>query len=232
LETKLGTSSALGEDRRLRVFLGFVGVAAVLGLAAPVAGAAAQTAQTAPSASPTPAPSGTPAPAPAAAPAPVTTPVPPSERIVGIRVVGYQTVSPDTIAHYLGVKVGDPYDPEKIRSNFHTLWDVGLLENLSIEAERAGDGVTLIITVEERPTIKDVEFSGNKKVSTTQIKDKLKELKTEVKVGAPLSLRDVAKTRTSIADIYTENGYRSATVEYRIDDVSKCRHRIQDSGGG
>ena len=57
-------------------------------------------------------------------------PVAPSERIVGIRVVGYQTVSPDTIAHYLGVKVGDPYDPEKIRANFQSLWDVGLLENV------------------------------------------------------------------------------------------------------
>ena len=56
---------------------------------------------------------------------------------MGIRVVGYQTVSPDTIAHYLGVKVGDRYDPEKIRSNFPALWEVGLLENVSVEAERA-----------------------------------------------------------------------------------------------
>ena len=43
---------------------------------------------------------------------------------------------PDRVArrrsrHYLGVKVGDPYDPDKIRDNFQTLWDVGLLENLS-----------------------------------------------------------------------------------------------------
>lgn len=183
-----------------------------------------------PAATPPSRPAATPtAPGPSAAPTPARpapASIPSSEKIVGIRVVGFQTVSPDTIAHYLGAKVGDPYDPEKIRSNFQSLWDVGLLENVSIEAERGSEGVTLIVTIEERPTIKDVEFTGNKKLSTTQIKDKLKEAKVEVKAGAPLSLRDIAKTRSAIADFYAENGYRSATVEYHIDDVSKTDKKV------
>src|SRR2546429_3428144 len=67
-----------------------------------------------------------PVPTPPAAELPATVPVtakssPTGETIVGIRVVGYQTVSPDTIAHYLGIKVGDPYDPETIRGNFQKL---------------------------------------------------------------------------------------------------------------
>ncbi|MEO8432172.1 MAG: outer membrane protein assembly factor BamA [Acidobacteriota bacterium] len=172
----------------------------------------------------TPSPSSTPAPA--VRVAPPAAPTEPSEKIVGIRVLGYQTVAPDTIAHYLGIRVGDPYDPEKIRSNFQALWDVGLLENVSIEAERGTDGVTLVVTIEERPTIKDVEFSGNKKVSTTQIRDKLREAKVEVKVGGPLSLRDIARARSAVSDIYAENGYRGATVEYRIDDVSKTEKKV------
>ena len=159
-------------------------------------------------------------------PTPAATPARPAEPIVGIRVVGYQTVSPDTISHYLGVKVGDPYDPEKIRQNFQALWDVGLLENVSIEAEHSPAGVTLVVSVQERPTIKDVEFTGNKKFSTSQIKDKLKEAKVEIHGGAPLSLRDVAKARSAIADYYAENGYRSATVDYRIDDISKTDKKV------
>ena len=92
-------------------------------------------------------------------------------------------MSPDTIAHYLGIKIGDAYDPEKIRQNFHALWDVGLLENVHIEAEREAGGVTLLVTIEERPIIKDIEFTGNKKLSSSQIRDVLKEGKAEVKVG-------------------------------------------------
>ena len=66
-------------------------------------------------------------------------------------------------------------DKEKIQQNFHALWEVGLLENVSIEAEREGGGVTLIVTIEERPVIKDVEFTGNKKLSSSQIRDVLRE---------------------------------------------------------
>ena len=173
---------------------------------------------------PTPAPS---APAPTSpSPAAAPTSSKPVERIVGIRVIGYQTVSPDTIAHYLGLKVGDPYDPDRIRANFQPLWDVGLLENIAIESEHGPEGVTLIVTIEERPVVKDVEFSGNKKFSSSQIKDKLKEAKAEVHVGAPMSLRDVARARSAIADYYSENGYRSATVDFKIEDVSKTEKKI------
>ena len=140
--------------------------------------------------------------------------------------MGYQTVSPDTIAHYLGIKAGEPYDPDKIRENFQTLWDVGLLENVSIEAERGAEGVTLIVTIEERPTVKEVEFTGNKKFSNTQIKDRLKEAKLEVRAGAPLALREIAKIRSTIADYYAENGYRSATVDFKIEDISKTEKKL------
>jgi len=145
---------------------------------------------------------------------------------VGIRVVGYQTVTPDTIAHYLGIKVGDPYDPEQIRSHFQTLWDVGLLENVTIEAEASPAGVTLVVTIEERPMVGSVDYQGNKKLSVSQIKDRLKEQKVEVKTGAPLSLRDIAKARSVIADYYTEQGFRNASVDFRIEDVSKTEKKI------
>lgn len=168
---------------------------------------------------PPPIPTPPPAPAPAARASP-------SETIVGIRVVGYQTVSPDTIAHYLGIKVGDPYDAEKIRANFQTLWDVGLLENVRIEAEHSGAGVTLVVIIEERPIVKEVEFTGNKKLSTSQIRDALKEAKVDVKAGAPLSLRDIARTRSAIADLYQAQGFRSATIDYRIDDLSKTEKKV------
>ena len=152
--------------------------------------------------------------------------VAPADRVIGIRVVGYQTVSPDTIAHYLGIKVGEAYDPEKVRKNFPALWEAGLLENAKIEAERSPEGVTLVITIEERPLVKDVEYVGNKKLSTSQIKDALKDGKVEIHAGAPLSLRDVARARSVIADFYTQQGFRSATIDYRIDDISKTEKKV------
>src|SRR5262249_12389810 len=155
-------------------------------------------AQTPPQTTPPPVP----VPIPAAPAAPKTS-APPS---IGIRVVGYQTVTPDTMAHYLGIKVGDPYDPEKIRGNFQTLWDVGLLENVTIEAETAPAGVTLVVTIEERPMISAIEYQGNKKISVSQIKDRLKEQKVDVKAGAPPSLPATPKLPSRIPTPSTAHG--------------------------
>jgi outer membrane protein insertion porin family len=202
-------------------------------LAAAVTGVSAALAQEPPAPAPTPVAPAAAVPAPEAAPtrqevpaAGVAPPASAADRIIGIRVIGYQTVSPDTIAHYLSIKVGDVYDPEKVRQNFPTLWEAGLLENAKIEAERSPDGVTLVVTVEERPLVKEVDFVGNKKLSTSQIKDALKEAKVEVHAGAPLSLRDVARARSVIADFYTTQGFRSATIDYRIDDLSKTEKKV------
>src|SRR5262249_16064879 len=99
-------------------------------------------------------------------------------------------------------------------------------ENLRIEAERSSEGVTLVVTIEERPIVKEVEFSGNKKLSTSQIKDALKENKVEVKAGAPLSLRDIARGRSALADMYVAQGFRSGTVDYRIEDLYKTEKKV------
>ena len=183
--------------------------------------------------SPTPAPAGLPEPQPTPAPAAtVPTAQAPSpgtlagERIIGIRVVGYQSVSPDTVAHYLGIKVGDPYDPEAIRARFHTLWDVGLLDNVTIEAEHDAQGVTLVVTVEERPTITALDFEGNKKITTSQIRDRLKEQKIEIRGGSPLSLKQLAQVRTAISDYYIEQGFRSVSVDFKVVDVSKTEKKV------
>jgi outer membrane protein insertion porin family len=63
-------------------------------------------------------------------------------------------------------------------------------------------------------------------LSAPQIKDRLKEAKTEMQPGAPLSLRDLARARSTIADYYVEQGFRSASVDFKIEDLSKTEKKV------
>lgn len=148
------------------------------------------------------------------------------EKVVEIVVRGGKTVAPDTIGFYLGVKVGDLYDPTVIRRNFTRLWDSGLFEDVRLEREEAPGGVRVVAVVIERPRVSDLEFRGNKKLTTSQLKDKLKEGKAEVKVGGPISLRDVAKAKTALVEAYRTEGYRSAAVEATVEEISASERRI------
>ena len=146
--------------------------------------------------------------------------------IAQILVRGGKTTAPETVGFYLGVKAGDPYDEELIKRNFSKLWDSGLFEDVTLEKETSPAGVVLVATVVERPTVADLEFRGNKKLTTSQLKDKLKEGKAEIRVGAPVSLRDVAKAKSVLLEAYKAEGFRSAAVDATIENVSDLQRRI------
>ena len=54
----------------------------------------------------------------------------------------------------------------------------------------------------------------------------MEEGKLEVKAGAPLVLRDIARTRSALAEALRGAGVRSATVNYRIEDISKTEKKV------
>jgi outer membrane protein insertion porin family len=147
-------------------------------------------------------------------------------KVVQILVQGGKTVSPETIGFYLGIKPGDRYDAALIRRNFFRLWDSGLFEDVRIEKEDVPGGVNLVAIVVERPTVADLEFRGNKKLTTSQLKDKLKEGKAEIRVGGPVALRDVAKAKSVLLEAYKAEGFRSAAVDTTIENMSPQQRRV------
>ncbi|HKB69923.1 MAG TPA: outer membrane protein assembly factor BamA [Thermoanaerobaculia bacterium] len=175
----------------------------------------------APAAPPPPAPPGSAPAAPPSAALPGNAP-----KIVGLRMIGSTAVSPDTVLYYLGVHVGDPYDPAKIRKNFVNLWSSALFDDIRVDADRGPEGVTLFVTVTERPTITSVEYTGNKKLSVSQFRDKLTQEKASIKTGAPLSMKDVAAVSQAIRDAYQENGFRSVSVDWRVEGKTKTDQKL------
>ncbi|KAA0252270.1 MAG: outer membrane protein assembly factor BamA [Acidobacteria bacterium] len=208
-------------------------LAAALALAlggGPRALAAAQEAP-APAPTPTPPPSAAPesafgeaVPKPSLAISPV--PEGPRRTLAEVVVRGGKTVSGETVAFYLGVKAGEPYDPEKVRRAFPRLWDSGLFEDVSLEEEATPEGVRLVAVVVERPRVGDLEFRGNKKLTTSQLKDKLKEAKAEIRVGGPVSLREISKAKTALTESYRAEGFRSAVVDTTVETMAENQRRV------
>jgi outer membrane protein insertion porin family len=154
------------------------------------------------------------------------TPQGPREKLVQIVVHGGKTVTSETVGFYLGIKVGDLYDAALVKKNFVKLWDSGLFEDVRLEREAVPGGVQIIATVVERPTMADLEFRGNKKLTTSQLKDKLKEGKAELKLGGPVSLRDVSKAKAVLLEAYKAEGFRSAAVDATLEVTGETQRRV------
>ena len=89
-----------------------------------------------------------------------------------IRVEGLQRVEPGTVFASLPFRVGEQYSDEKGSAAIRALFALGLFKDVRLET--AGD--VLVVIVEERPTVADVEFAGTREFDKDVLKKALREI--------------------------------------------------------
>jgi len=75
-----------------------------------------------------------------------------------IRVEGIQRIEAGTVFSYLPVKVGETMNDEKAAQAIRALFGTGFFKDVSIEV----DGGVLVVAVQERPSIAQIDFVGAK----------------------------------------------------------------------
>ena len=93
-------------------------------------------------------------------------------QVKDIRVEGIQRTEAGTVFSYLPVKVGETLTPEMAAAAIKALYATGFFKDVRLETQ---DDV-LLVSVEERPGIASVDFSGMKEFSKDDMKTGLKQL--------------------------------------------------------
>src|SRR5437773_3745240 len=89
-----------------------------------------------------------------------------------IRVEGVQRTDAGTVFNYLPIKVGDRVDDEKASAAVKGLYATGFFRDVRLEVE---DGV-LIVIVQERPTISQIDIVGTKEFDKDTLRKALKDI--------------------------------------------------------
>ena len=82
-----------------------------------------------------------------------------------IKLEGLQRISAGTVFNYLPIKVGDRVDSKRTGEALRALYKTGFFRDVRIEKE----GDSLVIFLHERPSIANIEFTGNKDLSTEDL---------------------------------------------------------------
>jgi len=89
-----------------------------------------------------------------------------------IRVEGLQRVEPGTVFASLPFRVGDQYNDDKGSAAIRALFGLGLFKDVRLEVS----GDVLVVIVEERPTVADVDFTGSKEFDKDTLKKALRDI--------------------------------------------------------
>jgi len=146
--------------------------------------------------------------------------------VEAIEFKGLKTLSEDTLRYYLGLQPGQPLDENALNRNVKQLWDRNLVDNVEVESVPTPAGVRLVITVVERPILKSIDYEGLKRISKTDLQDKMTTQRIRVREGEPISLGELQRVKTLIEQLYAEKGYRFANAQYTVSDVGPNEKKI------
>ena len=147
--------------------------------------------------------------------------------IQSVALQGTQALSEETLLFYLGIQIGQPLDEALLNRKIKELWDRSLVDDIRVDAEPVGDkGVKLIIIVKERPILRSVSYDGLKRISKTDIQDKLSTQRIRVREGEPMSLGELQRVKGLIEQLYADKGYRFAQAKYTVTDINPNEKKV------
>ena len=137
------------------------------------------------------------------------------------RVEGNERIQTSTILTYVGIEPGSSVSAGQLNDAYRRVIDSGIFETV----EFVPQGGTLLIRVEEYPTINRISFEGNRRLKD----DDLAELVTsdERRVFDPAQAEADA---TIIAEAYSQTGRIGAVVTPRI--IRRSDNRVDLCGRG
>jgi outer membrane protein insertion porin family len=137
-----------------------------------------------------------------------------------IRVEGLQRISEGTVFNYLPVNIGDTLDGRRVQEAMRAVYSTGFFRDV----EFRWDDDTLIIAVQERPSIESFTIEGNKDIKTEDLQEPL--AKIGLKEGRTFNQSVLDEVEQSLTDQYFSQGKYAAKVTAEVEEVPGNKVKI------
>ena len=143
---------------------------------------------------------------------------PPIIRSVDVQYTGPQTVSKDRIMAQMRTKVGQPYSNQVVEQDIEALYKTGRIQNVRIFAQPEGNGVKVIVAIQTRAILREIEIAGAERVKPQRIRKEIK-----LRLNQAVDEQQLEEARQKIIEIYQGRGFNDVSVEFRVDPIDEKR---------
>jgi len=147
---------------------------------------------------------------------------PPIIRSIEIQYVGPPTISKERVTAQIRTKAGQPYSESLAEQDIRGLYATGMVQNVRMFAEPEGDGVKVVVVLQTRSLVNEIEISGATKISAKSLRKKV-----DLKINAALSEEALEEGRQKIIEAYQAKGFTNIEVKFQVDtDESHGTSRV------
>jgi len=154
----------------------------------------------------------------ARAQAPQSAPAPPIIRSVDVQYTGAQAVSKERILAQMRTKVGQPYSNQVVEQDVAALYKTGVIQNVRIFAQPEGDGVKVIVAVQIRAILREIEITGAERIKPKRLRKEIK-----LPLNRAIDEQQLEEARQKIIDVYQGQGFTDVSVQFRVDPIDEKR---------
>ncbi len=138
-----------------------------------------------------------------------------NEKILEVLVEGNRAVQTDAVRGLMNSRAGEALRASDVRADVKALFKSGYFQDVRIDKKENGSGVTLVVHVVEKPSIKEIKFFGFSAVTPSSLDDKL-----QVKKYTIVDERKINSDLRLIEQMYSEKGYYLARASYTLSETS------------
>lgn len=137
-----------------------------------------------------------------------------------IQLRGLRRISPGAVFIALPVRVGDVLDEKRSGDIVRALFETGFFSDVALERE----GNVLVVVVEERPSVAEINISGNKDIKTEDLLEALREIDLAPgRVFVPSALDQVEQ---ELQRQYFAQGKYGVQIRSEVTDLPRNRVAI------
>src|SRR5882762_548150 len=150
--------------------------------------------------------------------APPSAPGPPMIRSIEVEYTGPASISRERILAQMRTKVGQLYSNEIVQDDIKALYRTGYIQNVRIFAQPEGDGVKVIVAVQTRAIVREIEITGAERIKAKRLRKEIK-----VRLNQAVSEQQLQEARQTIIDVYQGHGFNDVSVQFRVDPIDEKR---------
>ena len=145
-------------------------------------------------------------------------------RVVDVRVTGLRRVEEAALMAAVGMRSGELLAGWKVRRDLVAIYETGFVDDVQVDVSPAPDAdpdaqypaVVVTFSIDEKPAIRDVTISGNKKLD----EDALREV-IDIGAFAVLNQAEINDNIARMRDKYLEKGFYLVEIEPLLHEVGE-----------
>src|SRR5947209_12681232 len=115
-------------------------------------------------------------------------------------------------------KVGQPYSSQVVEQDVAVHHKTGAILHVRIFAQPEGDGVKVIVAVQTRAILREIEITGAERIKPKRLRKEIK-----LRLNQPVNEQQLEAARQKIIEIYKGRGCTDVSVQVRVDPSDEKR---------